>query len=71
VAPWEGYLLARATLWFVGVYVVGLFLLQLTAFIVALTGTSWLLATGMANTAHLTGAAVGYLIGRKNWLTGN
>jgi GlpG protein len=65
-APWEGYLLARATLIFVGLYVLGLFVLQLIAFIFALAGAPWALATGMANTAHLVGAATGYLLGRWN-----
>lgn len=62
-APWEGYLLGRATLLFVGIYVAGLFVLQFVAFIVALSGKQWALATGIANTAHITGGILGYLLG--------
>ncbi len=63
VAPWEGYLLHRFTLIFLGIFVVGMFVLQLVFFILQIT-SKFELTIGIANTAHLTGAAVGYLLGR-------
>ncbi len=61
-APWEGYLLNRFTLVFLIVFVLGTFVLQLVLFFLQLAGTLTL-TLGMANTAHITGAIVGYLLG--------
>ncbi len=63
VAPWEGYLLHRMTLIFLGVFVVGMFGLQTVFFILQLTG-KFERSIGIANTAHLSGALAGYLLGR-------
>lgn len=63
VAPWEGYLLHRLTLIFLAIFVVGMFILQLVFFVLQLSG-KFELTIGIANTAHLTGAVVGYLLGR-------
>lgn len=63
VAPWEGYLLHRFTLIFLAIFVVGMFILQLVFFVLQLAG-KFELTIGIANTAHLTGAVVGYLLGR-------
>ncbi len=63
IAPWEGYLLHRFTLIFLGIFVVGMFLLQLIFFFMQTVGT-FELNVGIANTAHLTGALVGYIMGR-------
>lgn len=62
-APWEGYLLSRFTLVFLGIFVVGLFVLQIALFAMQLFGQHGL-SVGVANTAHLAGAVVGYTLGR-------
>jgi GlpG protein len=62
-APWEGYLLHRITLIFLAIFVIGMFLLQIVLFFLQLTGTLGL-SVSIANTAHLAGALVGYLLGR-------
>lgn len=63
VAPWEGYLLHRFTLIFLAIFVVGMLFLQIAFFILQLLG-KFENTIAIANTAHLTGAAVGYLLGR-------
>lgn len=63
VAPWEGYLLHRFTLIFLTVFVLGMFVLQLVFFFLQIT-SHFELSIGIANTAHLTGGLVGYLLGR-------
>lgn len=63
VAPWEGYLLHRFTFIFLAIFVVGMFFLQLGFFIFQILG-KFELSIGIANTAHLTGGLVGYLLGR-------
>ncbi len=63
-APWEGYLLHRATLFFIGIYVLGLFVLQLIAFFIAFGGGNWQLGTGIANTAHIVGGLTGIALGQ-------
>lgn len=66
VAPWEGYLLHRFTLIFLAIFVVGMFVLQTIFFFLQLSGT-FELVISIANTAHLTGALVGYLLGRTRF----
>lgn len=63
VAPWEGYLLQRFTLIFLAIFVVGMFALQLAFFIMQVWGT-FTAPISIANTAHLAGGVVGYLLGR-------
>lgn len=68
VAPWEGYLLNRLTLVFLGIFVLGMFFLQLIFFFIQLFG-SFELGISIANTAHLTGGIVGYLLGRLHFFS--
>lgn len=68
VAPWEGYLLHRFTLIFLAIFVVGMFLLQTVFFFLQIAG-KFELTVGIANTAHLTGALVGYLLGRMRFFS--
>ncbi len=68
VAPWEGYLLQRATLVFLALFVVGMFFLQLGFFVVQITG-KMNPTFGIANTAHLSGALMGYLLGRSRFFS--
>lgn len=63
VAPWEGYLLHRFTLIFLAIFVIGMFALQLVFFFLQIF-SSFQLSIGIANTAHIVGALVGYLLGR-------
>ncbi|MCH9609398.1 MAG: Rhomboid protease GlpG [Chlamydiales bacterium] len=63
IAPWEGYLLNRFTLIFLGIFVIGMFVLSLIFFFMQIFGT-FQLSVGIANTAHLTGGIIGYLFGR-------
>jgi GlpG protein len=63
IAPWEGYLLQRFTLIFLTIFVVGMFLLQLIFFFVQIWG-NFVAPISIANTAHLVGGIVGYLLGR-------
>ncbi len=68
VAPWEGYLLNRVTIIFLAIFVIGMFLLQAVFFLLQLSGKMHL-TIGIANTAHLAGGIVGYLIGRLPWFS--
>ena len=63
VAPWEGYLLQRSTLAFLGIFILGIFGLQVIFFFLQIFGT-WNFNIQIANTAHLVGGVVGYLLGR-------
>lgn len=68
VAPWEGYLLHRFTLIFLAIFVVGMFVLQAVFFFLQIAG-KFELTVGIANTAHLTGGVVGYLLGRMRFFS--
>ena len=63
IAPWEGYLLHRFTLIFLGIFVIGMFFLQLAFFFLQVFGT-FEATVGIANTAHILGGRAGYLLGR-------
>ncbi len=63
VAPWEGYLLQRFTLIFLTIFVLGMFALQLAFFFMQIWG-NFTSPISIANTAHLVGGIVGYLLGR-------
>lgn len=66
VAPWEGYLLNRPTIVFVMIFLVGMVILQGVSFVLELQGGSPL-PIGIANVAHMTGLAVGLILGRLNF----
>ena len=64
-APWEGYLVQRLTLIFLGIFILGMFALSTTFFLLEFfKGTS--ITMPIANTAHLAGALLGYLLGRTS-----
>ncbi|MFZ0564714.1 MAG: rhomboid family intramembrane serine protease [Chlamydiales bacterium] len=65
VAPWEGYLLHRFTLIFLASFVIGMFILQVVFFFMQIYGKT--VTIGIANTAHLTGAFTGYILGRMRF----
>ena len=63
VAPWEGYLLTKSTFMFIAFFIGILAVLSFAGFIAqAFFNTQFSFA--IANTAHLVGALVGYLLGR-------
>jgi len=62
-APWEGYVLQPGTLLLLTVFIAALFFIQLAAFGSQIFfGTTF--SPNIANTAHLTGAAAGILLGQ-------
>lgn len=63
VAPWEGYLLNKLTLIFLAIFIFGILALQITFFVLQLYGYAES-DISIANTAHLSGALTGYLLGR-------
>ncbi len=66
IAPWEGYLLQKATFMLLMIFILAMFGLQLISF----TSEVFLeksMSIGIANTAHLTGAAVGFVLGRLSF----
>lgn len=63
-APWEGYVLAKAVIFFLMVYVLALVVLSLGIFVfnvISIEDVSF----GIANTAHFVGGITGYLLGRQ------
>ncbi len=63
LAAWEGYRFDRMTKIFIYVFIFGMLFFQLVSFAVEVsTGTS--ISPGIANTAHLTGLALGAILGR-------
>jgi GlpG protein len=66
VAPWEGYPLPRSTIWFLGFYVVALFVLQTVSFFIQLL-SDYPFTLNIANSAHIAGALVGALLGRLSY----
>lgn len=62
-APWEGYRLERGTMTFIAAFILLMFGLQILSFFLEISmGTA--IPIGIANTAHLVGAFVGYLLAR-------
>lgn len=68
IAPWEGYLLHRLTLIFLLIFVIGIFALQLLFFFLELF-FQLKLQIPIANTAHIVGGVVGYLLGRLKYFS--
>lgn len=68
VAPWEGYLLHRLTLIFLGAFILGMFVLQIGFFFIQ-AFTKSTLSIGIANTAHIVGGLVGFFFGRSKFMS--
>ncbi len=66
IAPWEGYILQPATLMLLTVFILGMLAIQIVGFFVQVFFNSSF-GIGIANTAHLTGAAVGIILGRMKF----
>ena len=63
MAPWEGYPLQRSTMIFLLVFVGAMCLIQIMSFGIQLF-TTIKFSPNIANTAHITGALLGALLGR-------
>lgn len=61
-AAWEGYQLLPSTMGFISIFIGAMFTLQLISFTMESLGYDPL-SPGIANTAHLSGAALGWIIG--------
>ena len=66
VAPWEGYTLQRSVYYFLFFYIFGIAAFQAIVFLGTLIGLpNW--STPLANTAHVAGAIMGFILGRLNF----
>lgn len=63
IAPWEGYPLEKSTINFMMLFLLALVLIQITSLYLE-TYHQLSISPAIANTAHLTGAAMGLLLGR-------
>lgn len=63
IAPWEGYTLQKSVYYFLLIYIFGLAALQSLSFLLALFHLPTI-PLSIANTAHVSGAAIGFLLGR-------
>lgn len=66
VAAWEPYQLPRSTIIFVALFILAMFLIQSISFFSELLANKSL-SPGIANTAHLSGAFIGIILGRLNY----
>lgn len=62
-APWEGYQLQRMTFLFIMLFIIGMFALQVFAFVLEVLADTTV-NTSIANTAHLVGAITGLIFSR-------
>lgn len=69
-APWEGYLMQPSTFNFIVFFVLLMLGLQTLSLLLEVTMQKTL-PVNIANTAHLAGAAIGYLMGRLNFFATN
>jgi GlpG protein len=61
-APWEGYQLEKMTMIFMAFFILAMLAIQLVSFWLEASGHEGI-SPGIANTAHLTGALIGFLFG--------
>ena len=64
-AAWEGYQLQPSMFYFIGGFVLAIFFLQVVLFVLQATEVTTM-SPGIANTAHLVGGVVGYILGRTS-----
>lgn len=67
-APWDGYQLQRSTFIFIMLFIFGMVGLQFFAFLLEVA-TSTTIATAIANTAHLSGVALGFILAKSKFFT--
>ncbi|HSX38179.1 MAG TPA: rhomboid family intramembrane serine protease [Chlamydiales bacterium] len=66
VAPWEGYPLNRTTIFFLALFIGIMLVFSLVSFFLQLFASDRF-AFDIANTAHITGAIIGALVGRFSY----
>ena len=69
VAPWEGYPLPRGIFLFLGVYVLLMFALSFFSFVTQVLNFGFF-NLNIANTAHISGAMIGWFLGRLPFFAG-
>ncbi|MEM7175322.1 MAG: rhomboid family intramembrane serine protease [Chlamydiota bacterium] len=69
VAPWEGYPLHPITIAFLAIFILGLLALQLVSFFFAFFGKAPLAIGMFANSAHISGAICGLVLGRISFFS--
>lgn len=65
-AAWEGYQIDRLTLIFMLIFIISMAAIQLLSFFLE-KSFAFALSPNIANMAHLTGGATGYILGRLNF----
>ncbi|MCB1112427.1 MAG: rhomboid family intramembrane serine protease [Chlamydiales bacterium] len=65
VAPWEGYQLQAMTRIFIALFILAIFGLQILFFVLDILNIATVSA-GIANTAHIVGAVIGFLLARSD-----
>jgi GlpG protein len=68
IAPWEGYAIQKSTLLFLALFVLAMFGLQFTSFILHLF-SDVNFSPNIANAAHIAGAFLGALLGRLSFFS--
>ena len=63
IAPWEGYPLQKSTITFLAFFVAAMLSIQIVAFYWEVQNVTTF-TPGIANTAHITGALIGAILGR-------
>jgi GlpG protein len=64
IAPWEGYTVPRGTLGFLFIFVLGMMVLQLIAFIISFFHLGNFSVSGLGNTGHVAGLIAGCVLAR-------
>lgn len=67
-AAWEGYQLEGGTMAFISLFILLMFSLQLISFFLEAHGNT-IMSIGIANTAHLTGALIGFILAHINFFS--
>lgn len=69
-APWEGYRLDRSTIIMIGIFIGGLFLIQVASFVAEVYANTSI-APMIANAAHISGGIAGLILGRTKFFAWN
>jgi len=69
IAPWEGYNVPNAVFYFIAIFILAMFFLQLVSFIMQIFKPKLGFAPGIANTAHIVGALTGIVLAKIPFFT--